>query len=303
MHLRQILQRAISLGLLTALAFLSLTAGGEPKVTLMHIHGLAFSPDGQQLSIPSHHGLAVYSDGRWSKAPGLEHDYMGFSMTRRAIYSSGHPAPGSGLANPLGLIKSTDGGSTWQSLGLQGESDFHLLAASFGTGALYVYNAHQNSRMNTPGLYASQDDGATWRRASAQGLGKVPVALAVHPTDSKVVAAVTEDGLFLSLDGGEHFQSAVQDVQVLSAAFSVDGKSLWFGGYEGSAQLSVLNLESHQISTLAVPPLDQDGAAYLVQNPVRPQEWAMATFKRDVYLSQDEGKSWVAIARAGQPVE
>ncbi|MFU7548103.1 glycosyl hydrolase, partial [Pseudomonas paraeruginosa] len=93
-----------------------------------HVHGLAFSPDGQQLSIPSHHGLAVYSQGRWSKAPGPAHDYMGYSVTRQAIYSSGHPARGSGLVNPFGVIKSSDGGRTWQQLGLQGDSDFHLLA-------------------------------------------------------------------------------------------------------------------------------------------------------------------------------
>ncbi|MNQ78295.1 BNR/Asp-box repeat protein [compost metagenome] len=228
---------------------------------------------------------------------------MGFTVTRRAIYSSGHPARGSGLTNPFGLIKSSDDGKTWQQLGLQGESDFHLTASGFDSGALYVYNSHPNSRMNAPGLYASLDDGATWRRASAQGLSEVPAALAVHLTDSQVVAVATEGGLYLSQDAGEHFQPIIQSVQVLSAAFSVDGKRLWFGSYGNAAQISSLDLTTRQVSALGMPPLDQDGAAYLVQNPARPQEWAMATFKRDVYLSQDEGKSWTAIARAGQPVE
>ena len=40
------------------------------ETLLHHVHGLAFSSDGKQLLIPSHHGLAVYSEGRWSKAPG-----------------------------------------------------------------------------------------------------------------------------------------------------------------------------------------------------------------------------------------
>ncbi|MGH8433648.1 MAG: F510_1955 family glycosylhydrolase, partial [Pseudomonas sp.] len=220
MHLRQTLRRVMPLGLLAVFTFLA--ACSDPTVTLKHVHGLAFSPDGQRLLIPSHQGLAVYSDGRWTKAPGPEHDYMGFSVTRQAIYSSGHPARGSGLTNPFGLIKSSDGGNTWQQLGLQGESDFHLLASGFDSGALYVYNAYPNSRMSSPGLYHSLNDGANWQRASAQGMSEAPTALAVHPTDSKVVAVATKGGLYLSRDAGAHFR-AITRGQVLSAAFSVDG--------------------------------------------------------------------------------
>ncbi len=301
MHLRQALRRATPLGLLTA--FTILAACSDPTVTLKHVHGLAFSPDGQRLSIPSHQGLAVYSAGRWTKAAGPEHDYMGFSVTRQAIYSSGHPARGSGLTNPFGLIKSSDDGRSWQQLGLQGESDFHLLASGFDSGALYVYNAHPNSRMSAPGLYFSLNDGADWQRASAQGMSEAPTALAVHPTDSKVVAVATNGGLFLSLDAGEHFQPVAQSEQVLSAAFSLDGKSLWFCSYSNAAKLSKLDLKTLQVTSLSVPELKEDAVAYLAQNPAKPQEWAMATFLRDVYLSKDAGKTWKALAQAGQTLE
>src|SRR6266850_7802807 len=110
------------------------------QVTLMHVHGLAYSADGKRLMIPSHHGLAIYESGKWSKAPGPEHDYMGFSATANHVYSSGHPAPGSGLVNPFGLLRSRDGGKTWDKLGLEGESDFHLMATSWNTNAVYVWN-------------------------------------------------------------------------------------------------------------------------------------------------------------------
>lgn len=112
-------------------------------MTLTHVHGQSYSADGTQLMIPSHHGLAIYetgAKGRWSKADGPSHDYMGFSATSEALYSSGHPAPGSGLTIPFRLIKSLDGGKTWRKLGLEGESDFHLLATSYGTNAVYVRN-------------------------------------------------------------------------------------------------------------------------------------------------------------------
>ena len=44
-----------------------------PPVTLTHVHGLAYSADGKQLMIPSHNGLAVYAEGRWSKAAQSPH--------------------------------------------------------------------------------------------------------------------------------------------------------------------------------------------------------------------------------------
>lgn len=301
MELGKPLRCALSIGLLMGLVHL--TAGAATTVTLKHVHGLAFSQDGQQLSIPSHDGLALYRDGHWSKAPGPEHDFMGFSAGRQAIYSSGHPASGSGLANPLGIIKSSDGGSTWQPLGLQGESDFHLLASSFDSGALYVFNMHPNSEMTSAGLYSSLNDGASWQQALAQGIGLDPSALAVHPTDSKTVAVATGSGLFLSRDAGEHFQPLLQNVQVLSVSFSIDGKSLWFGSFNKVPQLSILDLKTHEINALGLPPLNQDAVAYLAQSPANAKEWAMATINRDVYLSQDEGKTWKTIAQAGQTLE
>src|SRR5207302_9403075 len=72
---------------------ISAVATAQSPVTLVHVHGLAYSADGKRLMIPSHHGLAVYENGKWSKAPGPQHDYMGFSATANYIYSSGHPAP------------------------------------------------------------------------------------------------------------------------------------------------------------------------------------------------------------------
>ena len=53
----------IILGLITASAFLVTAHAAE---TLTHVHGLSYSPDGKRLMIPSHHGLAVYENGKWS---------------------------------------------------------------------------------------------------------------------------------------------------------------------------------------------------------------------------------------------
>jgi hypothetical protein len=78
----------------------------------------------EPLVVPAHVGPAVFRGGRWSTAPGAPHDFMGFSGAKNAIYSSGHPAPGTPLRNPLGLMKSTDGGKSWQQLGSPAKRTF-----------------------------------------------------------------------------------------------------------------------------------------------------------------------------------
>jgi hypothetical protein len=281
----------------------SLIAGGaalaQGGTTLAHVHGLAYSPDGKRLMIPSHHGLAVYENGRWTKAPGPQHDYMGFSATARSLYSSGHPAPGSGLTNPFGLIRSRDGGKTWEKLGLEGETDFHLLATSWNTNAVYVWNPAPSSRLKAPGLHYTLNDGAQWKRAAAHALTGEPHSIAVHPDDPKTVAVATSEGLYLSRDSGERFAKLAGNGEGLAAFFALDGKRLWYSSYDGQARLTRLALGPGHPVKVSLPPLTEDAVAYIAQNPARRLEYAIATFKRGVYVSKDGGESWRQIADRG----
>ena len=270
------------------------------SITLKHIHGLSYSADGTQLFIPKHDGLAIYTKDGWSVAPGAQHDYMGFAVTREFFYSSGHPASGSSLQNPFGLIKSSDGGQTWNSLSLAGESDFHLLATSYQTNAVYVVNARANSRMPQPGLYVTTDDGNRWQQAKQAGLSADRLrSLAVHPTQGKLVAVGTTDGLYLSHDAGENFQRLARGERVLAIFFAFDGEHLWFSSFASQPALTRLHWQTGQTATIPLPSLQRDAVSYIAQNPVNHQEWAIATFKRDVYLSPDNGKTWRQIAKQG----
>ena len=273
---------------------------GSAPIQLMHVHGLAYSVDGKQLLIPSHHGIAVYSDGQWSKMAGPEHDYMGFSATRGAFYSSGHPAAGSTLVNPFGLIKSIDAGKTWRQLGLEGESDFHTLATSYETHAIYVLNYRPNTRMPQPGLYATQTDGMTWTQAAVNGLKTKVNALAVHPSNASIVAAGAADGLYLSHDAGNHFALRVADTRVLAQWFDLDGEHLWVSSYANSPLLSRMSLKDGGASEkITLPMLNEDAVAFITQNPARHEELAIATFKRSAYVTQDSGATWTKIADGG----
>lgn len=270
------------------------------SITLHHVHGLAYSADGKQLMIPSHHGLAIYRDGKWSKAPGPEHDYMGFSATAKNVYSSGHPAPGSGLVNPVGLIRSRDGGRTWEKLGLEGETDFHLLAAGWNTNAIYVWNPAPSSRLKAAGLHVTLNDGFTWKRATAHGLIGELRALAAHPDDAATLAVATSDGLYLSRDSGEQFARAAGAGEGLSVLFDLDGKDIWYGSFERGARLARVPLSGSKLSTVSLPPIKRDAVAYIAQNPANRLEYAIATFERSVYLSKDGGSNWSQIADRGK---
>jgi photosystem II stability/assembly factor-like uncharacterized protein len=280
--------------------FISGAAAAQAAVALTHVHGLAYSADGKRLMVPSHHGLAVYENGKWAKAPGPQHDYMGFSATAKGLYSSGHPAPGSGLVNPFGLIRSRDGGRTWEKLGLEGETDFHLLATSWNANAIYVWNPAPSSRIKATGLHYTVNDGFAWKRAAAARLAGEPRAIAVHPDDARTVAVATSGGLYVSRDAGEAFGKVAGAGEGVSAFFDLDGKQVWYGSYDGRARLARIALAGGTAMPVAIPPLDEDAIAYIAQNPARRTEYAIATFKRSVYLSGDSGKTWLPIAEHGK---
>jgi hypothetical protein len=272
----------------------------QAQVTLMHVHGLAYSSDGRRLMIPSHHGLAIHEAGRWSKAPGPEHDYMGFAATAGSLYSSGHPAPGSGLVNPFGLLRSGDGGKTWDKLGMEGEADFHLLATSWNGKAVYVWNDHPNSRIHGRGLHSTLNDGFTWKAARASGLAGEPRALAVHPQDPATVAVATTTTTYLSRDGGDSFAPVPDSSgQGTAVFFDLDGKQLWYGRYDGKPRLARRALAAGTATEILLPPLTDDAVAFIAQNPAARNEYAIATFQRDVYLSRQGGSAWKPIARRG----
>ena len=109
-----------------------------------------------------------YKDSTWYKANSRKHDYMGFQPYKEGFYSSGHPEEGSDLENPLGLIKSNDGGKSLDKLAFYGETDFHYLGAGYESKAIYTINQEPNSKMET-GLYRTMDEGESLEKIDMEG--------------------------------------------------------------------------------------------------------------------------------------
>lgn len=292
-------QRCATRGLMLVLAAACLAAPAHALLELRHAHGLGYSADGSRILIPNHSGIAVYSEGRWSKAPGLAHDYMGFAVTRESIYSSGHVAGSRGRTHPLGLMRSSDGGRSWTVLGFEGEVEFHLVAAGYFSDALYIHAAEPNPVMERAGIYRRIGERLVgWRRAAGQGLEGELGMLAVHPTEAATLAAATTGGLFLSRDGGEAFRPLVSGTRVTAARYTFAGDALLVGTWDGKqAGLFRVASDDGAREALTLPPFGRDAVANIAQNPARPSELALISFERAVYVSPDAGKTWRRIAR------
>lgn len=268
------------------------------EITIKHAHGMDYSSDGSRILFAAHDGLRKYEGGRWTIPDVPQHDYMGFSMVDDGFYSSGHPARGSNLKDPLGIVKSTDDGKTLEMLALYGKVDFHSMDVSYDTHTIYVLNPQPNTLMETTGLHYSQDEAKTWTKSEMEGYTGESTSLAVHPTNDAIVAVGTQAGLYLSKDHGHQFEKILSDRGVTSISFGYQGQ-LFVGGYNNGASLLEINIETKQTNETAVPITEGDAVSFLAQNPAEDKEIVLMTYNKDIYLSDDAGMSWNKIANQG----
>jgi hypothetical protein len=263
------------------------------NVQFIHIHGIGYTVDGRQLFVTAHDGFRIYEEGHWIVPDLPINDYMGYSPTNSGFYSSGHPGQPKQI-NPLGLVKSTDGGQTLTTLGFLGQSDFHLMGVGYESHAIYVLNPQENAILSV-GLHYSLDDGKTWHPSQAGGVVGNIIQIAVHPTQGNIIALATEGGLFVSTDDGQKFDQISNTVPVTSASFAPSGNRLLFA-YQN---LNAYDLTTGKIDTIQSPTItSNDAISYIAVNPVS-GETAIATFSKDMYLSNNQTQSWKQIAKQG----
>lgn len=269
---------------------------------ITHIHGLYFGADGALL-IPGHRGIVRFTGDQWTRLPGPEHDFAGFAASRDVLYGSGHQEAGSSRAGSLGLKTSTDGGRTWSLKAMLDGSDFHHIATGYLSGALYLLNEVSSVQLAQPGIYGKQATSAPWRRAAMQGLFGEVTAMAAHPREPGTVVVGTSSGLYLSRDGGDQFVLASSMGRVFAASFDLSGDTVWFGTYDRAAKLIRLDLKAgFAVRELPVPPLQGDAIAYIAFSPSNEGEMAIATTRRNLFVSRDDGSNWIQLLNEGDHV-
>ena len=181
----------------------------ELRLPSAHVHAIARDPGSGKVVVAAHDGLYVY-DGATPQRVGPVIDLMGFTVAGPGHYfASGHPGTATDLPQPVGLIESRDGGTTWTVLSRGGGSDFHALTTAGSTVVGF------------DGVLRSTADGRTWREGN---LDAQPRTLAGSRNGSTVLAT-TPEGLMHSIDAGLSWRWTEQAPLLLMVAFG-DGDTV-----------------------------------------------------------------------------
>lgn len=208
----------VVIGIMVAI---SMQNSDSRTVSWIHVHGLGTDPsDSSILYIATHGDFYKSVDGGIpAKVDRQRADYMAFNAPQTAgvpLYSSGHPSTGGNT----GLIKSTDGGQTWELVSkvLDPPVDFHAMAVSKSDPSTII-GFDSGGR----GLLKTTDAGKTWERFDYPG--EYVTSLAISPSDPNLILAGTGDGLYQSNDGAASWTQLNQyrGIAVMALAFDVYG--------------------------------------------------------------------------------
>lgn len=193
---------------------------GSPR-PMGHVHGVGRDPVTGDVVLATHGGVFRLDPGGPTPV-GPVVDLMGFAITPDGSYlGSGHPGTETDLPEPVGLIRSTDGGDTWTSLSRGGESDFHGLTA--GSGLVAGFD----------GALRISEDGRSW---TARSVPAAPHVLAASPDGSRLLAT-TQTGLLSTTDAGRSWDP-VATPELLVAVSWADDDTVAGVGVSGRLVLS-----------------------------------------------------------------
>ena len=174
----------------------------------------------------------------------------------------------------LGLIVSEDGGTTWESrsVGLPQKTVYPFTDKEpRSLTSVYVdpANPAQLVVITQADIFASEDAGKTWRSVEISDPVKPAAYLTAIARASGrkgvLYLGTSFSGLFVTYDGGEHWQSLNESIRFL---------------YQGAGFYE-------EIRSIAVSPLSPTGEGSEIV--------LLAGFGKGVYRSRDDGKSWGAV--------
>lgn len=188
------------------------------------------------------------------------------------------------LAAGNGLIRASNRGAQWKILTGSDITEIRDVAVDPNTpGIIYFAYSH--------GIRVSQDRGATWTEIGATLHRRFTESIRVDRTNSGVVLAGGEEGVFRTVDNGAHWKlSGAAGFQIMKIEQSPHEPCLWLAATQGGGLFRStdcgVTFESfgrigvgHTLYDVAFDPLD-------------PARIAVAGWDVGVAISDDRGLTW-----------
>lgn len=227
-------------------------------------------------------------------------DCMAFHPTDPDIFYAGAPSGG--------LWRTTDRGLSWESLTdclpVLGISDIDLHPNDPNT--LFICTGTRDVwwETYTIGILKSEDGGLTWNETGLQysvQQNRAVHELWIHPVNPQIMLAATSNGMYRSVDGGDHwdfnFGGNFMDIQqiqgnpdiVLATTFNYNGGAKLYRSTDGGASFTYIpNVTPTSIVnriSLAVTPANP-GMVYALYSKTSDNGFY------GVYVSMDQGLTW-----------
>lgn len=258
-----------------------------------HVHGLAVNPTNPNLLyVATHNGLLQRNETQqwfWMQPEAERADYMGFTAdlsNPNRFYASGHPPTGGNL----GFQVTNDQAQSWQQQSMPGV-DFHALATAPSDPNIFYGFAASGAEE----LHVSTDGGKTWTKSRAEGLAASPFNLVVDPVNPKHLYAVTQAGLYQSLDQGETWAtlSGLQNAPVVGLALQREADQTVMYGYRPLDSAPGIYRSTDGGGSWDLWSTGTDGLLlYLAIAPNNAQIFYAVNDSNAVFQSQDGGKTW-----------
>ena len=203
-----------------------------------------------------------------------------------------------GTANAQ-LFRSRDAGSTWNPVPFPGalRSTLHAILID-PTQANVYFLAVSSETPEYAGVFRTEDEGATWQLLPGMEQKQV-WALVFWSVDSRVVAAGTQDGVFLTNDGGKNWTQlsspgSAWPQPVMSLAFDPTNSKIL---YAGTPHLAWKTADGGNTWRRLARGMQEDSDVFFIDVDPNRRQRLFAGACSGIYSSLDGGGTWSNLER------